>query len=51
MEESTCMLQRGKEGLISAYKLEMQLYLLIYCEKYEVAVQVLRALWLYPEGQ
>lgn len=45
------MLQCGKEGLISAYEFEMQLYLLIYCDKYEVAVQLLRALWLYPGGR
>lgn len=51
MDESAYVLQRGKEGLMPAYKFEMQLYLFIYCDKYEVAVQLLRALWLYPEGQ
>lgn len=51
VDESACMLHCGKEGLVSAYKFEMQLYLLIYCDKCDVAVQLLRALSLYPEGQ
>lgn len=36
MDESGYVSQRSEEGLIAAYKFEMQLDLLIYCDKPEV---------------
>jgi len=39
VDESGYVSQRSEEWLIAAYRFEMQLDLLIYCDKHEVATQ------------
>lgn len=56
MDESAYVSQRSEEGPMAAYEFEMQLDLLISCDKHEVAMpslrwQVPRAMGFYPEGQ